>query len=307
MVDEQTGRAPPVSSRVTAIVPTLADRGRRETLVRALKSLKRASADPVRILVVVNGNRFDPEVIALVRAMPDVLVHQVKRGSLPYAIEVGRSLVSTPFFCFLDDDDEYLPNAIDLRLSVLDADASLDLVVTNGYRCSGSADSTALGTLGAVSRDPLRALFDGNWLASCGALFRSGTVGPDVFRDVNAYTEWTWIAFQLARGRLRIAVLDKPTFRIYETAGSASKSDAYRHAFLGLYRRMLAAGLPRDLRRSVRWRMCDARHDLSEIEWQRGNLGAAWRFHLSSLLSARGLRYLPYTRRLLSTWRSRSA
>lgn len=280
-------------------MPTLADRGRRESLLRALDSLRAASVHPVRILVVVNGNRFDPEVVADLSAMPDVLVHQVERGSLPYAIEVGRSLVESPFFCFLDDDDEYLPGTIDRRLGMLDADPSLDLVVTNGYRYDGALDSPALRVLDKVPGDPLRALFDGNWLASCGGLFRSATVGPEIFRDINPYTEWAWIAFRLARAGKRVAVSEEPGFRIHETPGSASKSDAYRRAFLPMYGRMLESGLPREVQRMVKARISDTLHDLSDMERRNGNAGAAWRLHLASLASVRGLRYLPYTCRLL--------
>lgn len=281
-------------------MPTLADRGRRESLLRALDSLRAASVHPVRILVVVNGNRFDPEVVADLSAMPDVLVHQVERGSLPYAIEVGRSLVESPFFCFLDDDDEYLPGTIDRRLGMLDADPSLDLVISNGQRFDGCSESQALGDLGHVPDDPMRALLDGNWLASCGGLFRSETVGPEIFQDVNPYTEWSWIAFRLARAGKRLKVLEAPGFRIHETAGSASKSEAYRTAFLPLYERMLETGLPSGLRRIVRARISDTLHTLSDQERSRGNTRAAWRLHLASLASLYGLRYLPYTRRLLT-------
>jgi glycosyltransferase involved in cell wall biosynthesis len=283
---------------VTAIVPTLAERSRREGLLRAIESLRNASSERLRILVVVNGNRFDAETVSLLRDAPDVEVVQVEIGSLPYAIEVGRGRVETPYFCFLDDDDEYLPGAIDLRLRTLEAEPEADLVVTNGHRYDGKRSSVALKPLDGVSRDPLGSLFEGNWLASCGGLFRSDRVTREVFTDINAYTEWTWIAFQLAREGRKVAVIDAPTFRINETAGSASKSEAYRRAFLVLYRRMLAAGLPKELERKVKGRISDVWHDLAAVELGRGNQAEAWKCHLASLMSGQGMRYLAFTRRL---------
>lgn len=287
--------------RVTAIVPTLAERTRREGLLRAIESLRNASSEPLRIIVVVNGSRFDPDTVSLLRGVPDVKVVQMEIGSLPYAIEVGRGLVETPYFCFLDDDDEYLPGAIDLRLHALESDPEADLVVTNGYRYDGMQSSLALKPLDGVSRDPLGSLFEGNWLASCGGLFRSERVTRAVFTDINAYTEWTWIAFRLAREGWKVAVVDAPTFRINETAGSASKSDAYRRAFLVLYRRMLDAGLPKELERRAKGRISDVWHDLAVVELGRGNRAEAWRCHLSSLRFAHGMRYLAFTRRMLAT------
>lgn len=289
-----------VMPQVTAIVPTLAERTRREGLLRAIDSLRSASSERLRILVVVNGSRFDPETVSLLRDSPDVEVVQVEIGSLPYAIEVGRGLVETPYFCFLDDDDEYLPGAIDLRLRALESEPEADLVVTNGQRCDGKRSSAALRPLDDVSRDPLSSLFEGNWLASCGGLFRSDRVTRGMFTEINAYTEWTWIAFRLAREGKRVAVLDVPTFRINETVGSASKSDAYRRAFLVLYRKMLDAGLPKELERSVKGRISDAWHDLAVVELNRGNRAEAWRYHLASLQSMYGLRYLMFTRRLVA-------
>ncbi|GAA4404826.1 glycosyltransferase family 2 protein [Quisquiliibacterium transsilvanicum] len=297
---EAANAAQEVTPRVTAIVPTLAERTRREGLLRAIDSLRNAASERLRILVVVNGSRFDPETVSLVRDASDVDVVQIEVGSLPYALEVGRGLVETPYFCFLDDDDEYLPGAIDLRLRALEAEPKADLVVTNGQRYDGEHRFVALKPLDGVSRDPLGSLFEGNWLASCGGLFRSDRVSPEVFTDINAYTEWTWIAFRLALEGRRVAVLDTPTFRINETAGSASKSDAYRRAFLELYRRMLQAALPKEVQRTVRSRISDVWHDLAVIELGRGNRAKAWRCHLASMRSSHGMRYLAFTRRLVT-------
>ena len=297
---EPANAAQQVTPLVTAIVPTLAEHSRREGLLRAIESLRRASSERLRILVVVNGSRFDPETVSIVRDAPDVDVVQIEVGSLPYALEVGRGLVETPYFCFLDDDDEYLPGAIDFRVRALEDESEADLVVTNGYRYDGKQSSVALKPLDSVSSDPLGSLFEGNWLASCGGLFRSDRISREMFSDINAYTEWTWIAFRLALEGRKVAVIAAPTFRINETAGSASKSVAYRRAFLGLYRMMLEAGLPKEIERKVYRRISDVWHELAVVELYQGNRAEAWRCHLASLRSFYGMRYLAFTRRMVA-------
>lgn len=289
----------PHHAKVTAIVPTLAERTRREGILAAIASLRGSSVDPVAILLVVNGSRFDPETLSILQAVDDVQIVQTEIGSLPHAIHVGRGLVQTPYFCFLDDDDEYLPGAIDRRIRMLEEDPSLSLVVTNGYRRTSSTETRALRPLDNVSRDPLRALFAGNWLASCGGLFRSDQVGEPYFRAMNPYAEWTWLAYCLSLDGLRVGAIDEPTFRINDTAGSASKSDAYRMAFFGLFQRMLDRHPPTDVQTMIRRRLADHSHDVADFERLRGNRREAWRYHIASLRSGHGWRYLAYTRYLL--------
>ena len=119
---------------VTTIIPTMAEEKRRHSLLRAIESIIAASVDPVQILVVVNGSRRSPEVLGKLRELDSVSILSLETGSLPLAILAGRRAVQTPYFCFLDDDDEYLPHAIDLRLAPMRSNEKLDFVVSNGYR-----------------------------------------------------------------------------------------------------------------------------------------------------------------------------
>ena len=100
----------------TVIIPTLAAAERHSLLLRAIESTRRNQSPPL-VLVVINGSRRSPEVIADLRARSGLRVLQLDQASLPAAIEAGRHAVATPFFSFVDDDDEYLPEAVDLRLS----------------------------------------------------------------------------------------------------------------------------------------------------------------------------------------------
>jgi hypothetical protein len=278
---------------------------RAELVQRAVLSVRRSSTLPVAIIVVVNGTRSDPELIGWLRAQHDVQLEIVARPSLPNALLRGRELVQTPFFSTLDDDDEYLGNALDLRLDAI-RESAADVVVTNGFRyCSGTM-RLSYDTLGKVPANPLEELFRTTWLHNGNALYRSDSVGAEFFANHHAYAEWTWLAYNLALRSKRIAVLEKPTFIYYDTPGSLSKSAAYRDAYMSLYRKMLAANPPSAVVRLIKRRIQAGWHDQSCYALDQGRRLEALRCHLYSL-AAGGLRYFSFGRRLLPGWPNRIA
>jgi hypothetical protein len=226
-------------------------------------------------------------------------VHYSPLGSLPLAQRIGRSLVRSEYFCFLDDDDEYLPGALRLRLAPLLADSQLAFVTTNGYKIADGVAEELLprDLLATVRADPLAALSHVNWLASCGGLFRSSSVPVDYFDGETAFFEWTYLAYQLALD-LRMAVLETPTFRIHDTAESLSKSSAYEEAEIKVLNKILALNLPPKVRRDLRAKIGRVWHTMADSAWRQGALGRAWRFHLTSLLLPGGHRYLLFSRKL---------
>lgn len=285
----------------TIIIATLARRERASTLDRAISSLRTGNRSVPNIVVVVNGDRFDRDVVNGLKTLPDVRVHQIPTPSLPAAILAGRQAVETPYFGFLDDDDEYLPGAIDARLGTMATNPRASILVTNGYRNVQGRDRIAMSLTNAVESDPLAALFSENWLASCGGLFRTHDFPPDLFVGIARYLEWTWLAFQIASARKTVAVLDQPTFRIHDTEGSESKSDEYFQSHVMTLARMLTGTRRRDIRALLRRRIAYAYHDLSNRHLGRRRLGAAWISHLRSLAHPSiGWRFLPFTRHLVS-------
>ena len=148
----EAGQAEP---QVTVIVPTTAQLSRRMELGRCLDSIRASSARPVQIIVVVNGQRYDEGVCDWLRAQPDVRYAYVELPSAPNAVWEGRLMVDTPYFSMVDDDDEYLPGATDLKLAALRAQPRADLVVTNAYRRFEGVDALLYNHLAQVQREPL--------------------------------------------------------------------------------------------------------------------------------------------------------
>lgn len=283
----------------TIIIATLALAERKQALERAIRSLGKGNQAAVEIVVVVNGNRFDPEVVAGLRGRDNLRVVQIEEGSLSAAIFAGRQSVTTPFFGFLDDDDEYLPGAVDMRIAALQRHPEASIVATNGFRHIGGEDALAMHGLHAVEKDPLGALFNENWLASCGGLYRTKDLSPELFDDVARYLEWTWLAFRFASLQKKIVVLDRPTFRIHDSAVSESKSDAYRMSRVAILERLLTETRNGEIRRRIKSRIAQTWHDISCEHMRHGRFHDAWRAHVRSLGSLAGLKFLSYTRHLL--------
>lgn len=286
-------------SKVTVIVPTTAQRSRFSEIQRCVASIRASSVNPIHIIAVVNGARHDSEVCAWIKAQPDVQFEYAEMPSAPNAVLVGRKLVATPYFSTLDDDDEYLAGATDLKLGVLDASPDADLVVTNAYRRCGADEAVLYSHLDSVPDQPLASLFHANWLTNGNALFRTATIPVSFFNDFRPYAEWTWLAYKLSLAGKRVASILVPTFRVNVTEGSLSSSDAYVDHYLPLYRSMLALNPPPAIAALVRRKMSAAWHLQSARELQRKKWGAAVQSHLRSLFLPGGLRYLSYSARLL--------
>jgi len=294
---------PPAIARlepqVTVIVPTTAQLSRRMEIERCLASIRASSAQPVRIIVVVNGQRYDEGVCDWLRAQADVRYAYAELPSAPNAVWEGRRMVDTPYFSMVDDDDEYLPGATDLKLEALRAQPQADLVVTNAYRRFEGVDALLYNHLARVRREPLAMLFEANWLTNGNALYRTDSVGPAYFADYQPYAEWTWLAFKLSLDGKQVATIEQPTFRVHVTGGSLSQSDAYFEFYLSLYQQMLAAGPPPAIERRIRRHLSGAQHDHSVRALGRGRWREALGWHWRSLRQPGGLQYLSYTRHFL--------
>ena len=264
-------------------------------------------APPPCILVVANGSRVDKALTEAIGARPRVRVAFQRQGSLPAAMRYGRSLVETPLFGFLDDDDEYLPDALDIRVACMSADPSVDVVATNGYTSTGGVDRIRHEHPECAAADPLHALIRENWLASCGGLYRSARVPIDFFDGVTRHYEWTVLAYKLAAAR-KVLYVNKPTFRVYDSPGSLSKSHEFRTAEPDVLEQILALpNLPTDLKHALRRKIGRAHHGLSTMYLASGDRRAAMKHHMASLVAPGGLSFLLYTRRLLPFWPQRSS
>jgi hypothetical protein len=284
---------------LTTIIPTVCSEQRRDSLLRAIDSALASTAQESLVLVVANGPRVSDLLFQEIQRLQCVKSIRLEAGSLPNAMIEGRKLVETEFFCFLDDDDELLPGASELRLQQLQRNVHADVAVINGFRQVGGLREPHMSSLHGVADDPLRTLLEANWLASCAGLYRAHTIGVEVFLDPQPLAEWTWLAYRLALLEKRFCVVDEPGYVIHDTPSSLSKAQGYLEGYISLFDRMLNEQPPAWAKRRIVQKRCDTLHSLAERALLSGEYGQAWRFHAQSMAALGGLKYFLFGRKIL--------
>ncbi len=281
---------------VTVIIPTLGTRP--EELEGAIDSVASQLGVDVMPMVVVNGRRYDADLVARLERTPGLRCHRIEHAGVSNARLEGRRLVETNHFAFLDDDDEFLTDALRLRLDTLQ-EHDVDVVVTNGYREASGERQLIFSKFDHYPDDPARALLEENWLASAGGLFRTDAVGEQILDGLPDFLEMTFVAFLLTKNHA-VFRLNRPTFVIHAgAADQASESWDYLQAKPKVLQQMQSITTRKDLRSRLKRRRADALHQASEKALGYRNMLAAWKYHLHSLAIGDGLRYLPYTRHIV--------
>ncbi len=286
------------NAQLTVIIPTLADSKRSESLLRAISSVVEQKEISLQIVVVVNGQRFDPALLSVLESRPDLQVMKLTPPSLSNAIYHGRVAVTTPFFSFLDDDDEYLPSSICRRMEKILKHPECVMVASTGIRDINGLRTPSAFNLVRAQQNPFHELAINNWMTSCGAIFRSSFATSEIFRNVPSHYEWTFLAYKLLLVG-PFCIVEEPCYIIHDTPNSLSKSTAYFEANADVLREILKIDLPAEVARSVKSRLSRAEHDLAYGAISKGLRLKAFKHHFRSLFLPGGLRYVFFTRHLL--------
>ena len=286
--------------RITVIIATTLERSRLESLRRALNSVLATSSGDVLPLLVVNGQQFEQRALDDYQSRDDVKVIYLEEANFAKARLNGRLAVETEYFSFLDDDDEYLPGAIQLRLQLLEETPEADCVVTNGHYLSESTREVAKQDLHNYEAEPLIALATTNWLGSCAGTFRTASVSEDYFPIESRYMEWTATAFLLANDRkIKILFTNEYTFQVNDSEGSLSKSPTYHLAESEVLQWLINRPMTHLARKAWQQKLSRSLHALANVQLKEGRKMDAWKAHMRSLLLPGGYRYLSFTRHLL--------
>jgi glycosyltransferase involved in cell wall biosynthesis len=289
-----SGNSIPTTS---VVIATTAVEARKAALRRAIAGALAQEPRPA-VIVVVNGVRYDRALYEELKAMQAITLVYSEVPSYPAAQRLGRSHVATPYFCFLDDDDELLPGSIAARLAHMQAHPHVDVVVARGYRCVDGVDKPDGAAFPASDSELLVSLLRHNWFASPAALFATARVGGEFFDGETKYYEWTLMAFRLSAAGRRFGFVEDYGYRLHESPVSLSKESGSTLAVPEVLHALQRLSSSTAVRKELERRLTHAYHDCSTLELSRGNRRLAWRHHLASLKGPGGLRYLSYTRHL---------
>ncbi len=294
-ISAQENSAP---GKVSVVIGTALAPERVALLERAVAAALH-NARVAEVIVVVNGQKFDAPALSRLRARTDVRVEYLSLGSYPAALRRGRELVTQPFFCFVDDDDELLPGSIASRLAMAQAGGA-DVVVCNGYRNAGGADTPYCRRQPVDSEDLALAMLEENWFASCAPLFRADRVGIEFFDGRTRFLEWTLLVFKLLAAGRRFAFVPDYGFRINDTAVSLSKDLRGVLPVPAVLRELIGLTVNPHVLDELQRRLARAHHACAEAELSMGSISQAWSQHFKSLTLPGGAAYWPYTRHLLA-------
>jgi len=290
-------------SDITVIIPTTAEKSRKDTLLLAIESLVNQIEVTPNILIVINGVLYDPDLkIKLENTSYLKVLYQIT-GSAPKACAFGRKQITSKFFCFLDDDDYLLPDAIKARIDIFKENESIDVVISNGLRKLPNKPVTPIFQEGMIQarKDPLKCLFTkkSNWMASCAATFRTATISSSFFDSHTEFYEWTYLAIRISL-KMKLFFIDEPGYVINATSNSLSTTPAFLIGQIEFHKAVSSLDLPKEIRKRSIIRWVDSWHSLSEHYRRNGNYLLAWKAHFHSLSTISGfIKYILHSRKLL--------
>ncbi len=292
--------------RVDVVIRTLALEAREQELLRALDGIQNQPYLAARPIVVVNGDRYHPPLVEVLRKRPGIVFHYEREPSAGHALAVGRTLVTAPHFMFLDDDDELVEHGLQPLAQQLVENSGWDVLITNGYFSSNAQLRPMYLDLAALAAHPLRNLLAECWLCPGASIFKTESISAQFLNVERDYHEWTYIAFLLAVEGKRISFLDVPTVTYFNTENSASKSFEYEEAALDLLDTMKADDrVDNETLALMERKYRNVLHTLASKYWRRGARRKAWCYHLRSMRPPFTFKYLLFSRKLLISTRQK--
>lgn len=280
---------------VSVIIPTLATAERGKYLFKAIHSILLQHNVKTIPIVIVNGQSFNASIVRELEDRKDIKYLYLENPSQPKAIQAGRTLVETPFFSILDDDDLLFPHAMATRLEPMQNDHGTDVVVTNGIfhnQFNANHATVNISDFREIKRDPLRTIKQ-QWMLTGASLFRTATIAPSIFEGMPRYLEWTYLAVRLCLAKKNISFVNTPTIlHFLDHPFSIDRSD---EAILGrpqAFQRILELELPEDVRRSFERYLGSAYYKASQVYLKTGNYRLAWWAHKKMLSCESGWRNL---------------
>jgi hypothetical protein len=210
--------------------------------------------------------------------------------------------IDTRYFMFLDDDDEFVPNSLHIPIALLDEDLKLDVLVFNGFKQSIKNNSydVCFSKFNVKCQDLEKQLFEENWLASAGAIYRNATVAHEIFSNLPDYLELTVIASRIAR-ECNIKLISDKLFKINTNSNErAPRSLSYHKKQPEVLKLIQSETNNEEFKALLDEKISAAWHQLSGLSRNEGEMTLAWEAHFKSLSSLKSfLKFILYTRTLI--------
>lgn len=182
------------SVQVTAVIPTIG----RPSLVRAVESVLQQTLAVTKVLVVADGLEYGPVVRGLLDHIrsDNVEVHAIPRVCAPARVRnAGLQLVMTDFVAWLDDDDHWTPDKLEIQATLFEP--GIVAVSSNALILSDTSTTPLLSITPA--RTPFKKLIGENPVITSTVVCRTASlkaVGgfPETPYLLDDYAAWCRLA-----------------------------------------------------------------------------------------------------------------
>lgn len=281
-------------------IPSLGLLQRSNLILEAIRSVISQEEVSVRCYLIMNGNRFDPDLRRhLERDLNLTLLHSKDPG-LRFARKVFRENISSDFFCYLDDDDILLPGALHSRVVPMLENAEIDAVLTDGWVQSVDNTISPIENFMCFPEDIRLAALSAPIICADNHLFRTSSVDWSILNAGQSNLEWLLIGAQLVLAR-KVVRIDQKTF-VYRQGSSEqmSQSISFMESYPVAWNKIMKMNLTKEMKKIAGPKLATAYSRLAMAKMEQGEILEAWRAYLSCISSRHGLRYLPMLRSLVS-------
>ncbi|MGB6536001.1 MAG: glycosyltransferase family A protein [Xanthobacteraceae bacterium] len=229
---------------VSVIIPT---RNRPDMLREAMESVSQQTFTDYELIVVVNGpDNPLTEKSLQVAADGGGRVIRVERTGIAVALNAGMKAAAGEWLAFLDDDDLWEPNKLELELKVADG-AAADVVFCDSRLFDGADSAVNRLPRPPLSTSPREAMTLKNYGGGCSSTMvkRAAALAVGGFDEAIVSPDWDfWMRLSW---RYRVAWADACTALVRQHPGSTSKQISWAYWTLYIQLKALRT-LPHDLR-----------------------------------------------------------
>jgi glycosyltransferase involved in cell wall biosynthesis len=225
---------------VSAIIPT---RNRAARLTRAIKSVLSQTTAVDELIIVDDGSEDNTrEVVASLA--PRARYLQESGNGVACARNAGVEAAQCDWIAFLDDDDEWFPDKIELQKQMLSARPDADACYAPALAVCDDGGPSAIHP--PVPPENLRrGVLLRNPFTQCSVMMRRST-----FRELGGFNpelrcgeDWEF-GFRAVQSGARFVMIDRPLVTVHESRNSSSKNTEVALQSERRVANMLAAQLP---------------------------------------------------------------
>ena len=156
---------------ISVIIPTY---NRADFLLHAVKSVLAQSVRDFEIIVVDDGSTDNTRAALAAISNPQLHYHYQSNRGTPAALNAGLGIARGEWIARLDSDDEWLPDLLQVLVTHISRDPSLDVVYARaeGMDKHGSSLPISVGAPLKFANDPLTSLLYGDSVCPIAVMYR---------------------------------------------------------------------------------------------------------------------------------------